>query len=416
MSELVTLNLSDARETSRNLVLSTWFINFFHQEKRWGGLPNDFITRAPGALLIYDEVLCDEEALEAETTAAKRGRWITSELFVELRRARRLRTVSFRELIPSSFWSRPDIKQLQSQALETMGEALSLLKRPGKRNKGAVGDRIKTLASINAYLFRSGPALEGLKYNWQANLLKESGSSPFRHVSSQESGLSVHSVVKKVLRLGALDVQLVPDLTKQGSAALEAVKRRERKLILRYMFGDRGLTHQHLEDIRYSDEFRDLDAIVDDPKRRKEAFRNLEKILRIHSDTKRVRASVQMAIADVLSGKKRPSDVEEEIRMQLLEIAKRAPSVKSLAPPAWGIAGPVAEVGLEFAKEGVRAAVAPIIGAVDFVRGVKEIRERRDLVDAYPLGHFFAIASKTNEKHQTGPRLRLDTMASKRGG
>ncbi|MGA9596102.1 MAG: hypothetical protein WBV06_08090, partial [Acidimicrobiia bacterium] len=50
---------------------------------RPGGLPNDFLTRGSAALLIFDDVICDEQGLAAEEVFA--DRWLSAGLFRELR-------------------------------------------------------------------------------------------------------------------------------------------------------------------------------------------------------------------------------------------------------------------------------------------------------------------------------------------
>src|SRR4029077_20771034 len=101
-----------------------------------GGLPNDFLTKAPGALLIYDDLLCDKEAFESEADAAKRGGWITSEIFVRLKKAGVLQTKIFKDLVPETFWLTPQIQQMRTTALKLMEKSLARISRgPDKRGR-----------------------------------------------------------------------------------------------------------------------------------------------------------------------------------------------------------------------------------------------------------------------------------------
>lgn len=75
---------------SFDLVLSTWFVMYLHEDLP-GGLPNDFLSHGATALLVFDRVVCDENALAAEARFA--GRWLSSDLLMELRQERLLHPV-----------------------------------------------------------------------------------------------------------------------------------------------------------------------------------------------------------------------------------------------------------------------------------------------------------------------------------
>jgi hypothetical protein len=63
--------------SERVFTLNTWGFMWFHDDpeiRRAGGLPNDFLERGVAALLLFDRVIVDSDAFDAEMRFA--GRWV----------------------------------------------------------------------------------------------------------------------------------------------------------------------------------------------------------------------------------------------------------------------------------------------------------------------------------------------------
>jgi hypothetical protein len=396
MSEFIELNLSGKTRTAKTLVLSTWFLSYLHEGRGARGLPNDFLTKAPGALLLYDHILCDKEAFDAEARAAKKGGWITSEIFVRLKEEGVLLTVDFKDLIPQDFWESPQTKSVRSSALELMAQSLAKLKKQTHRPHRLPPE----LTNINEHLFKLGLDVQGLKYNWQEKLLKVSSSVDSKSLPRETA---LPKAFRRLLSFGSFDVQLIPPPSKQGLRAAKKVYALESNILMRSICGDPELNVERIHDFRFSEQFKDLDRIIDQPERKSLAVQNLEKILKARSGTKDVREAMQVEISKVLAGDKTARDVKTEIDRQCLELLQHCPSVRSLGRElAWEIGVPGAEIALDAAKEFGKA--VPVLGhalaAAEVLKAGNDLRERRELIQTYPLGHFLAIAAKAWGKSQ----------------
>lgn len=52
------------------LLLSTWFYKYL-MDQTPAGLPNEIFTKSPHTLLLYDKIICDKSAYEAEKNLQK---------------------------------------------------------------------------------------------------------------------------------------------------------------------------------------------------------------------------------------------------------------------------------------------------------------------------------------------------------
>ena len=397
----VRLDLSDKAATPRSLVLNTWFLSFLQPGRAVGGLPNDFLTRAPGALLLYDDIVCDGEAFESEAIAADRGGWISSALFVRLKKAGVVSLRPFRELIGPILEAIPENQVLKNEALEIMDRTVRVLKQSAAGGSNQIRKLPPELAIINAHLFNYRLPVRGLKYNWQENLLKVIPpvlSSGDARNSPKTSAF--RNIGQNLLKYNGVNAQLIPPLTKQGREASRRVHLIERNGLLRCVCGDSDFTLEHARDFRFGKEFRELDCVIDDEKRRSEAFHNLDIVLRIRDKTKALRRAMQEQVGLVLDGKKTASAVKSEIHRQLTEIASYAPSAKSfMKQVGWDIAAPTAEVAAEVLKELGKSIPGLGLGiaAADIAKIAKEVRETNARRLENPLGHFVAIAAAISQ-------------------
>lgn len=394
MSKFIELNLTNnTKKIPKTLVLSTWFLSYLHEGGRARGLPNDFLTKAPGALLLYDHILCDKKAFDAEVEAARRGGWIASEIFVRLRDEGILQTANFRDFIPENFWESQQTKSIRSSALELMAQSLSKLKRAGGKQTHRLHRLPSELTSINDHLFRSGLDVQGLKYNWQEKLLKVSSKDP----NTASRTVTLPNAFRRVLSFGSLDVQLIPPLSGQGQRAARRVYALESSMLMRCICGDPEVNVEQIQDFRFGKQFEGLDRTIDDPERKSLAIQNLDKILKVRSDTKAVREAMQIEISRVLAGEKTAGEVKTEIDRQCLELLQHCPSVRSLGRElAWEIGVPAAEIAVNVAKELGKTipVLGHALGAAEVLKGAKDIRARRELIATYPLAHFLAIAAE----------------------
>lgn len=80
------------------LLLSSRFYAYVKGGSPWG-LPGELWSEAPHLVVLFDELICDEEAFKAEKLAHQELKWVTSGLFVELKNEGILQPVNMREVV-----------------------------------------------------------------------------------------------------------------------------------------------------------------------------------------------------------------------------------------------------------------------------------------------------------------------------
>jgi len=71
-------------ESAYNLFLASWEHLYLVPAGVPAGLPNQLFSRHPWALILFENLYCDENGLKGEQNAAEQMKWTNSELFVRL--------------------------------------------------------------------------------------------------------------------------------------------------------------------------------------------------------------------------------------------------------------------------------------------------------------------------------------------
>jgi hypothetical protein len=317
---------------SNALVLSTWFIMYLHEEgrdHRPGGLPNDFLTNGAASLLIFDEVLCDAYALEAEEEF--KNVWISSDIFLNLKQEGILRPIDMRDFFRKSYFDHLLERGFIDSARRQIEAELQIIKG-GIQNL----DNLQLpdlLTKLNHYMFIGLDVPNGLRYEWQENHFKVSTSSTsFSHQVPVELDEDLKEKIEQEQRLISVVKTLLPKISLlprvQGDSlfALQQNISREKPALYRWIYGDPEMPRERYHEYRLSQEFREVDRIIDNVSRRSQAEHNFSVIMRARQSTKDVRAGVQKIISDVVGGNKTLEDVQNDLEQHMKELRSYLPS------------------------------------------------------------------------------------------
>ena len=403
-----------------NLVLSTWFVMYLLGD-RPGGLPNDFLTRGTSSLLVFDTILCDQDALEAEERFA--GTWLSSDILVELKKEGILKPVNIRELLPSEFF-----EQLRNANIPQIvrAEAEAQLLAIGKGKKGLKSLKLSPLFTwLNQYMFTYLKIPDtSARYEWEENHFK-----PPRVSSLQLTPEFIDKMkqARKGQRLFVPTVEpLLPEFSllppiPANSEAREALRKnidREKVALYRWIYGDPDMSRDKYHEFRLGPDFRHLDAKIDEP-RRAQAWQNFELLLEFRGKTKDIRSNMQKIIADVLDGRRTRADVGAELHEQEEALNVYLPSARSLI---WtlGLSG----AGLALTIEAIISTLshqvpalvdlgldsfALLSGAYGTWGAASSLREHRTLRQRYPYAWFvreFRKVQETQRREHTPHRRR----------
>lgn len=403
-----------------DLVLSTWFVMYLLSD-RPGGLPNDFLTRGTSSLLLFDTIICDQDALEAEERFA--GTWLSSDLLVALKKEGLLKPVNIRELLPTAFFEQLSNANIP-QIVRTEADAeLLAIKKGGKNLKRLKLSPLFTW--LNQYIFTGlNVPHTSARYEWEENHFK-----PPR-ISSLQLAPDLINKVKQARKGQRLFVPTVEPLLPEfsllppippNSEAREALRQnidKEKVALYRWIYGDPDMPRDKYHEFRLGSDFRRLDAKIDDP-RRAQAWQNFELLLKFRRQTKDIRSGMQKIIADVLDGKRTKGDVEAELREQQEALSLLLPTSPSLM---WtlGLSG----TGLALTIEAIISSLshqipmavdlgldsfALLSGSYGTWGAASNVHERHKLRQRYPYAWFireFRKIQETQRRKQTPHRRR----------
>ncbi len=310
------------------LVLSTWFVMYLHGD-RPGGLPNDFLARGSSALLVFDTILCDKDALDAEERF--KGTWLSSDVFLALKQEGILKSINFREYLPQEYLDHIRDRGWIQAALETMEVELAAINREEKKAKDL---RLPPLLTwLNHYMFMGLEVPNSLLYEWQENHFKISSSlvtpllPPTVLEADKEEKLRQEQQLISVLRALLPEFSLLPSVPpkSEAAAALRRNITKEKPALYRWIYGDPTMPRDNYHDLRLGPEFRILDAKIDEP-RKSQTWQNFESLLKIRKATKDIRAGMQAIIADVVYNRRTIEDVEAELIEHQKELLTYLPS------------------------------------------------------------------------------------------
>lgn len=336
------------------LVLSTWFVMYLHGD-RPGGLPNDFLSRGSSALLIFDKILCDKDALDSEERFV--GTWLSSDLFSALEQEGILKPINMGEHMPQEFLDHLRDTGMAQAALKAMEVELAAIKKGEKKPKDLQLPPVLTW--LNHYMFMGLEIPSSLLYEWQEHHFKVPPSTisypqqPISTMPDVEEKVRREQQLVSVLKTLLPEFSLLPSPVSKGEAAT-ALRRniaREKPALYRWIYGDPSMPRDSYHELRLGPDFRLLDAKIDEP-RKPQAWRNFELLVKVRKATKDVRAGVQTIISDVVHGRRTLADVRTELSIHQQELLSHLSSRRSIT----------VDVGL--AGVGFAVAVAEVLGTL----------------------------------------------------
>jgi hypothetical protein len=388
----------DARREDQHsvpsLLLSTWFIMCLTRQAH-GGLPNDILTRGAAALLLFEHIDCDAEALASEKSFA--GIWLSSDLLVELEREGILRPMKLRYYLPRRILDELESEGIAQQARDIMEKMRRSL---AKDSRASDTSRLPPrLTALNHYLFSRITVPRTLRYEWQENHFLP-GHARWRELSAvrerafgrpDESQSPLESLASELVP----GFQLIPPLPREAGrarAAFAEVLRKEKRNLYRWICGDPSMTQHDYQEFRKGRDFRALDLQIDEA-RKNEAFKNLQTLLDVRRKTKSMRRDIQRLTADVLEGRKQLDEAKADIQLQVAELSTYVASTKrtkfdvALAGVSLllGRAGHIAPTSTLAQLVGQASTLVADYAAYDAVRSKQQIDDSRAL---YPYAWF----------------------------
>ena len=308
------------------LALNTWFVMYLHEGERGkpGGLPNDFLSRGSAALLIFDNVLCDADALESERAFA--GRWLSSDLFLALEQLGIMKPINMRANLSDTFLEHLRQDGWVQAARDMMDAEVKAIRRRQKTAQNLT--LLPFITWLNHYMSMGLEMPNTLRYEWQehhfkppraylrditqvnqSRLLSEENISNLEE--EQARSLRLHRAIGAVLPEFAL---LPPLSSKEATDALRKNIAREKPTLYRWIYGDPDMPRGKYQELRHGPRYRILDSKIDEP-RKPQAFQNLELLRKVRERTTDVRSGVQKIFGDVLEGNRTPEDVKAELEI-----------------------------------------------------------------------------------------------------
>jgi len=387
---------STGGSTSYELVLSTWFVMYLHGD-RPGGLPNDFLSRGSSALLVFDKIICDKDALEAEERF--RGTWLSSDLFMALKQEEILKPINMRTYLPQEFLNHLQDTGITQAALNMMEAELTTIKKGEKKPKDLQLPPLVTW--LNHYMFMGLEIPSSLLYEWQEHHFKVPPVAvqpfpqrPLPGVPDVEEKTRREQQLISVLNALLPEFLLLPPLPLRGEApaALRRNITREKPELYRWIYGDPEMPRDSYHEFRHGPDFRLVDAKIDEP-RKAQAWQNFELLMRVREATKDIRAGVQKIISDVVHGQRTLADVRTELNVHQQELLSHLPSQRSITVDI-GLAGTgfaVAVAEILGTLSGVIPGVSPIgpgLTAYEIWQAKAKRQQYRALRQRYPLAWF----------------------------
>lgn len=389
----------DTRGLDAELALSTWFFLYLHPDRSTGGLPAEFLTAGAPALLLFDTVACDQNALDWERPYA--ARWLSSQLWLALHDEGILRPVDMQRHAASKLLPHLRNSGIAGAALEMMHSELDAI-NSGRRHaeRLAIPPAIKELNKVMfATLGIEMP--NAILYPGRENYFKS------RHRTTPggfPGTMATSSGFRERRFYSALKV-IVPPFTllppvPSGSDAANALRRsiqREKVLVLRYAFGDPDVRPQDILDYRLGSTFKADDERIDGP-RRIIAERNLTRLRRLRHDTADVRASVRQILTDVANGQRTVSGISAELKTAQRVLAGHLPAARGVRFDLRLAKLAIAAAALEgfAAAAGLHACGIPslAVSSYEYLRRRSESHHLSDLRQRYPLAFFVGEVEK----------------------
>lgn len=374
------------------LLLSTWFFLYLHPNRSVGGLPNEFLTDGSTALLLFDTIGCDANALAWEKRFA--GKWVSSDLYAALQDEGILKPVDMQAVAAKTILPHLRNAGAIDAHMDLMHRELDMI-RSGRRPPERMGIP-SALKQLNKGMFAS------LGVEFPSSALYSGGENYFRpsrpgkgagartsDIGRSKGGRRFFSAMKAVLPAFALLSRIEGDT--EAGAALRRSMLKEKPIVLRYAFGDPDVTLDKILEYRLGREFRQDDALIDEP-RRKAAERNLKRLLKIRQRTTDVRDAVRVAIADVALGRRTAVNVKKDIQQAQRALAAHVADSGSFRVDLRLAKAAVAAVALEGAAALAGLHVFPIptlaISTSEYFRKRAEDQHLTELRQRYPLAFF----------------------------
>jgi len=324
------------------LVLNTWLVTQYLHGDRPGGLPNDFLSAGSAALLIFDEVWCDEDGLDAEERFEKT--WLSSDLFMRLKRAG--------ILVPKklSRFMYDEVCQLvlQSGKFDSVRDAMQAELAKIRNRPSEVWDAplLPEVMELNRLLFCALDLPDCLRYDYQGGLFAQLVRSQ-QHVQARPASRGAKSVrdpqheFEECLSLLAPGFHLLPELPASVRPRLEQNIAAERGNLYRWIYGDHDMPRDEYHKFRLGGNFRASDTAIDD-ERRSQADRNWDVLRWARDKTKDLRPQIRQTLLAVRRGASTVTDVKADLDKQLRELSQCLPD--DMGAARWGLI--LAGVGL----------------------------------------------------------------------
>lgn len=404
-------NIRDNKQIE--LVLSTWFVMYLHGD-RPGGLPNDFLSRGSSALLVFDTILCDKDALDAEERF--KGTWLSSDLFLALKEEGILKPANMREYLPLEFLDHLRDTGLIEAALREMEAELAAINIGAKKTRDLQLPPLLTW--LNHYMFMGLEIPSSLLYEWQEHHFRVPRSAtpmirqPTPVLAEMEERVIQQQQLVSVSRALLPEFSLLPSVPSKSEAAAGLRKNitREKPALYRWIYGDPTMPRDSYHEFRLGPDFRVVDAKIDEP-RKPQAWQNFELLMKVREATKDVRIGVQAIITDVMYGRRTIKDVEAELNVHQQELLTHLSTQRSITVDI-GLAGigfavAVAEVlGTLSGQIPGASPIGPGLAAYSLWQARAKRQQYRALRQSYPLAWFLRDFNdiQSAERMKTTPR------------
>ena len=388
------------------VALGTWFFKLLTDAEP-GGLPADFFSHAASMLLVCDEVYCDQEAFDSEMDFAgarrDRGKFLSSKLYKDLYENGILKPLPYREIFADT------IKLYQEQGLgEAVSEAMALRRQAildGTRGKALQLD--PALTKVNDLFLLELGAKGYLPYGWGNKSLQSLRYAAATPASQTPPTREILGLTAMSISLPHIPVLLDPKAVKaiDNDAYLayrENLKKEQIPLAL-WMNNDPEWGRERYNHMRSGSSFRSGDSLFDGVRERS-AMKNMEKILKIRSETKNERRELQsyltVAVNGGLSISKVRADVSQcEIRYQeLVEPTKDRLRIDAVLTAA-GALSAITSTAIDALAVTIPGLVASTLG-VGMMARTTSARKRARLEE--PVGYLFSRVRKAKSLHTRG--------------
>lgn len=306
------------------LLVNTWHVAPLHGGQP-EGLPTDLLTTHSALFYLVDRVVVDASGLAGERKWKAYG-WLSARVFSWLEDADLLRIVNLNAppFVPATFWfdlaQHPKGRDVQR---EMQRRTHQILKGDLEARREALHKIDASILSLNQNIFLN----LNVPDNWLPYYQTEAHlkADPWQDVQPADipNALPISRRERQRRRVQALntveghlpDPMLLPPVTRQTKGLLTRNMNREKVSLYRVIYGD--LSHGNFQDFRTSEKFKKIDEKVDNEVRERIAWENFQMLLRIRSQTKDLRASLQDLILQIADTELPMAEAYNEIERQL---------------------------------------------------------------------------------------------------